>query len=188
MFTTTMTLDEINSLICNVDVKLAKGDKEVLHKYAQQIPKGGHIVDIGTCQGGSAFIMTLASDDSVGVVTIDPNPNPLFFTKMAELGLENRLEYLQVKSVDAPPLIDKQIDLLFVDGIHNKQGVIDDYNNFEYLLKDKAIVIFHDTKLYENTIRVGVNQLIDETKVIEIETVLSEINGVTTGITVTMKL
>jgi predicted O-methyltransferase YrrM len=146
--------NHVNALLCNED-------KRALCEYSALVEDGGVIVDIGTAAGGSAFIMGLSSKPNVKIYTIDPMINRDFEENRLALGLGNKVEFINRTSSDAFSTWDKQIDMLFIDGVHNYQGVMNDFKTFGSKVKKGGIVVFHDVFLYDNTIGVAVNEIIN---------------------------
>ncbi len=54
----------------------------------------------------------------------------------------------------APTFVDGSIDLLHIDGRHGYDDVKEDYESYESKLSDRAVVLFHDTREYQETFRV----------------------------------
>lgn len=163
-----MTLREVKEKLEVVNYLLAQKDIDTLYKYAKKVPDGGTIVDIGTAAGGSAFTMALASKPSVKVYTIDPQINQTFVDRVSEWGLWDKITYYIETSKDAVKHF-KEIDLLFVDGIHSYQGVSDDFRDYNGFVKKGGIIIFHDYYLYGNTIGAAVDDIVKSGDVKKIE-------------------
>jgi predicted O-methyltransferase YrrM len=123
-------------------------ERAVFYKYASKVPDNGLIVDIGTAQGGSAFIFALSSKPSVKVYTIDPSQNEKFIFLRKEWGLEEKIVFLHQTSQDAAKGWDKEIDMLFIDGSHSYSGVKNDFLWFGSHVKKGGIVAFHDYYYY----------------------------------------
>ena len=153
-----MTFAEVQEKTKNINALLSEDDKAVLYNYAVQVPKDGVIVDIGTAAGGSSLIMTLASDPSVKVYTIDPRPNDNFVRDRKEWGLEDRITFYEKTSEDVAKEWDKgAIDLLFIDGIHSYWGVRADLEGFGKFVKKGGLIIAHDCRLYG-----GIGEVLEE--------------------------
>jgi predicted O-methyltransferase YrrM len=149
MTPTQPTFEEVIKQTENMNALLGEEDKAILYNYAVLVPENGVIVDIGTCAGGSSLIMALASDPSVKITTIDPNPNDNFKRDRKEWGLEDRVTYLKQTSEDVATEWDgTPIDLLFIDGIHSYWGVKVDLEGLGKFVKKGGIIIAHDHKLY----------------------------------------
>lgn len=123
---------------------------ELLYGLASEVKENGIIVDIGTCEGRSAFALALGSKPSVKVYTIDPTPNKRFYEHRKHLGLDDRLVCIEKKSQDV--VWNREFDLMFDDGLHEYWGVFQDIQKFcPHLIKDSTCA-FHDFTLYDNTV------------------------------------
>lgn len=167
-----MQFPKILNLTRNVNALLCEKDKQALYRYASKVPRGGVIVDIGTAAGGSAFIMALASKPSVKVVTIDPAVNENFLSNRKDLGLVKKISFRNKTSNDAVKnWHGGKIDMLFVDGIHNYEGVMNDIDTWGSFVKKGGTVAIHDIFLYDNTIGKAVQDLVGAKRLKPIEIV-----------------
>lgn len=110
------------------------------------------ILEIGTCNGGTFFIWANLASELV--ITCDINkskirdelyhsfPPPDSNCKVIPLaGNSHDREFLEtVKNL----LNGKQIDFLFIDGDHTKEGVKSDYEMYSPLVRSGGIIAFHD--------------------------------------------
>lgn len=110
------------------------------------------ILEIGTCNGGTFFIWANLASELV--ITCDINkskireelynsfPPPNSNCKVIPLsGNSHDQEFIEtVKSL----LNGKQIDFLFIDGDHTKDGVKSDYEMYSPLVRSGGIIAFHD--------------------------------------------
>ena|ERR1035437_168903 len=168
-----MTFEEVIEATKNVNALLTEQNKKTLYHYANLVPEDGLIIDVGTAQGASAFIMTLAAAPSVKVLTVDPTyPKQDFFTLKRELDLDKRLFYYQGESKDLA--IPHPIDMIFIDGVHSYNGVREDYEKYAPYVKQYGIIAFHDCVLYGNTIGAYVKEIVKNKLVETVETDLSE--------------
>lgn len=136
---------------------LTNSDAEVLIPYAQSVPENGIILDIGTCEGKSAFTITEHCKPSVRVYTIDPTPNPRFYEHRAKLGFDNgKLEIFTSKSQDMK--WDIMLDMFFNDGLHSHQGIVEDNKIYCPKVKQGGWCIYHDFTLYSNTVGKAISE------------------------------
>ncbi|MCK9370343.1 class I SAM-dependent methyltransferase [Candidatus Dojkabacteria bacterium] len=147
-----MKFEEILNCLNDIMATMPVEEKQVLYEEASKIPDNGIIVDIGTCDGASAFIMALANPNSQ-VWTIDPKVGPNFLTKREKLGLEDRVHFINDTSNNASFDWKKEIDLLFIDGVHSTQGILDDINNWAKYVKNCSIVLLHDYLWYGDNVK-----------------------------------
>lgn len=102
------------------------------------------IVETGTHKGLTTLFMAHALYDGQidgHVHTCDPFPWDQLgnFRKFPEL--EKFITFYPIRG-DAMEV--QNIDLLFIDGFHEKEEVLSEWNNFKDKLSDEAVVIFHD--------------------------------------------
>lgn len=143
-------MDKLEYIMNNVGGPLLSKTIDTLSIYAKEVPKNGIIVDIGTCEGKSAFILSYYSDPSVKVYTIDPTPNPRVYEHIKELGFSERIEVIEKKSQDINWGI--SIDLFFNDGLHEYWGIKKDNEIYCPLVVKGGLCMFDDIKLYDNTV------------------------------------
>lgn len=140
----------------------------VLHEYASKVPNRGVIVDIGTAAGNSAFIMALASKKSAQVWTIDPVENEHFLYKRAELGLVDKVHYIEGTSDGAVSFWNKPIDLLFIDGLHSPLGILNDINNWGRFVKKGSTILLHDYFWYGDYVQKAIDMADIKLKLIDV--------------------
>jgi len=182
-----MNIKKIEEVIGRVKALNTKEERAAFYKYAKDVPDGGIIVDIGTAAGGSAFVFTMVSKPKVKVYTIDPNKNLDFLARRKEIGLEKKLIFINKTSEDTAKGWNKKIDLLFIDGIHNYLGVMNDFTWFKKFMVEGGIVMFHDYYLYRDTIGKAVDEIIETGEVEKIEIVDSLYQGLRTGLLISKK-
>lgn len=130
--------------IRDVEVQLRTWDIELMTRYAQQIPKKGRYVEIGTKYGGSAYLVRKNSQDNVEVCSIDPNPILYMFK-----GTEDKvgIKWITGLSLDVAKKWKKKIDLLFIDGDHGEgdpEAPTKDFDAWEKFVNPGGIIMMHD--------------------------------------------
>ena len=138
----------------NVNRKINDSEVELLKKYAALVPENGFILDIGTCEGGSAFALAIGSKSSVKIITIDPTPNKRFYMHRTALGFDGKIECIEKESQNVK--WDKPIDLFFHDGLHSYIGIVTDNDIYCPMVVKDGYCLFHDFALYGNTVGVGI--------------------------------
>lgn len=132
-------------------------EQQLLAENALLVPENGTIVEIGTAQGGSAFIFhKAASRKGVKIYSFDIAPSKEAYehlkdtnvTIVAKSSKEGALIWMQTSG--------KPIDLLFLDGSHALQHVFEDFNSWVPFLKPRGRIIFHD---YDSVERGGLVHL-----------------------------
>lgn len=126
-----------------------------LFYFAQKIPDDGTYLEIGSGHGGSVLCAYYASQSSgscVNFISIDPFISYAGKIWSEEKFLENTKEIPQLKLIDltsdeAKDQVDNlSVDLLFVDGAHNKEQVIKDIRNYWPKIKMGGTMLGHDYK------------------------------------------
>ena len=145
-------MDKLKYIKETVDGRVTEQDIDTLIHYAKFAEENGVIVDVGTCQGASAFSLAFGSKPSVKIYTIDPNTGPMFYEHKKKLELDDRVIFLHDISENIASTWDKPIDIVFVDGVHSASGVLIDIEGFCPHVKKGGYCLFHDYTLYGNTV------------------------------------
>jgi len=171
-----MVYKDIEEKITCVNPLTTPEERRAFAEYAAKVPDNGKIVEIGTAEGSSAFSFAFASKPSVKVYTIDPNLNEKFLRYRKEWNLEDKLVFINKTSEDAAKEWEDEIDLLFIDGIHNYQGVMNDFNWFSFFVKPGGYIMFHDYYYYDS-IKLAVDDLEADGEIVKVEIVDSYFKG-----------
>lgn len=140
----------------------------VLYDIANTYPKNTNItyVEIGCYAGGSACLML--QRPNTYVISIDlgmPISEEVVYSNVKKLNkFNNPFNYLKGNSqsfemVDKLKELTNQIDILFIDGDHSHQAVINDFMLYEGLVKSGGFIIFDDYR--DETIH-GTRIVVDE--------------------------
>jgi predicted O-methyltransferase YrrM len=130
-----------------------------LHELAKLVNPDNGIVEIGSYEGKST--VALASGAREGVITyaIDPHTGDIseanagilvdtyekFISNIETANLSTRVNAKRMTSVEASSLYDgKPIGLLFIDGWHSTQAVVEDIESWAPFLDENAIIVFDD--------------------------------------------
>jgi hypothetical protein len=116
------------------------------------------IVDLGVCSGCSTFAMALAlkklrcgriyavdtweGDAHVGYYS--GTVYERFMETRSALGVEEHVVPLKMLFSESKSLINEQIDLLHIDGLHTFRAATEDFRLFRKQLAPGAMVMFHD--------------------------------------------
>ncbi len=120
-------------------------EQQLLAELAALVPADGTIVEIGTAQGGSAYIFHRTTvHKEVNIYSYDIAPLPEAYehlkntsvTIIAKPSTEGALTWMQT--------VGQPIDLLFIDGSHTLQHLFEDFNSWVSFLKPGGRVVFHD--------------------------------------------
>jgi predicted O-methyltransferase YrrM len=125
----------------------------VLYDVASTYPKDQNItyVEIGCYAGGSACLML--QRPNTRVISIDlgsPIPEEVVHTNVQKLNKFNNI-YIYLKGssqtyemVDRLKELTTEIDILFIDGDHSYQAVINDFMLYEGLVKGGGYIVLDD--------------------------------------------
>lgn len=148
----------------------------VLYHLAR-VPGAGHIVEIGSYLGRSTIVMAFAGRDagSPPVVAVDPHTRALgyegekpfdtraqFEANVERAGLADAIRLEHTTSVEgAARWNGEPVRLLFVDGWHSREAVLEDVHAWQpYLLRDASVVF--DDYLSSPGVRAAVRELLSE--------------------------
>ncbi len=128
-------------------IALTERDIIVLRKYTHLAK---HYVEIGTKYGGSAVAVTYQNPDLViDTYDIEDYPESLYFVSRQEFITKNNLQnYINFHLEKSPEAVrgypEKRIDTLFIDGSHDYQSVLEDWQGWSPFLVKGSYVLFHD--------------------------------------------
>lgn len=112
---------------------------------------GGVIVEVGCDLGKSTVVWAcVARDRGLTFYTVDnfshegKGHREEFEQNMARLGLTAWVNLLAMDCVEAYPLVEGPIDLLFIDGCHGELGMTEHCVGWLPKIKSGGVVIFHD--------------------------------------------
>lgn len=141
----------------------------VLLDVANTIDGEINYLEIGCYGGGSASL--LLSRPKTNVYSIDlgqPIPKEHVLSNIEKTnGLKNNYEYIQGDSHDVKTkeevlkLVDK-VDILFIDGDHSYNGVIQDYDMYIDLVKEGGYIVFDDynDSQFSPEVKLGVDAIL----------------------------
>ncbi|MBU3702095.1 MAG: glycosyltransferase, partial [Acidimicrobiia bacterium] len=157
--------------IRDVGGALTRAEALVLHTLAAQMPPGRAIVEIGSWEGRSTTALALGCRRDRPVHAVDPHTGGMslveknlpvdslthFRRNMARWRLDNVVEVVE-RSVDAAAHYDgPPVGLLFIDGWHSTEAVLEDFGSWAPHLAPGATVVFHDRRLPE--VRAAISRL-----------------------------
>jgi predicted O-methyltransferase YrrM len=140
----------------------------ILYDIANTYPKDTNItyVEIGCYAGGSACLMLQRPNTKV--ISIDlgqPIPKETVYSNVKNLNkFNNPYNYLEGNSqtyemVSRLKELTNEIDILFIDGDHSYQAVINDFMLYEGLVKSGGHIVFDD---YRDEGCPGTKEAVDE--------------------------
>jgi predicted O-methyltransferase YrrM len=113
----------------------------------------GEIVEIGTFSGKSAICMALAlkNGNPAKVFTVDHQVHEMFWPNVRRFKVQDRIVAIEKASPGAvqdwlhhPANSSRRINLLFIDGGHTYEEVVNDFNAWEPHLINNGYLCFHD--------------------------------------------
>lgn len=163
------------------DISLTINDKTFHHHYYTLYDIAStydanysiNYVEIGCYAGGSACLMI--SRPNTNVISIDlghPIKPDEAISNVKKFNIHSNLyEYLQGNSQSAEMVerlekIVSEIDILFIDGDHSYQGVINDYALYEPLVRSNGFIVFDDYRdsSYSPDVKPAVDIIISSNK------------------------
>jgi predicted O-methyltransferase YrrM len=140
----------VKPLMADIPGWLTDEEGEALYELARGCDGAGVIVEIGSWKGKSTVCLGLGSraGNSVPVYAIDPHADHRFGdfkTNIERAGLADLVRPLASLSQAAADGFDEAIALLFVDGSHEYDLVLEDFEKWVPKVVDGGWVAFHDT-------------------------------------------
>ena len=133
-----------------IEGMLFLGEAWKLYEYARLVPAGGRapcVVEIGSFKGRSSAALALGLHDRGAgrLHAIDPNHQPEFGPNLERSGVQDVVVAVKSGSHEARgEFAPSSVDLLFVDGSHEYQDVVQDVEDWTGALAEGAIVAFND--------------------------------------------
>jgi predicted O-methyltransferase YrrM len=120
-------------------------EEDYLIETAAQLHASATVVEIGTAQGGSAFLLAQGSQGKdVRIFTFDIAPSHEASVNLAGTGVN----MIPLGSFQGARLWleegSRPIDLLFIDGSHTLFNVLQDFRSWAPFLRLNSLVLFHD--------------------------------------------
>jgi len=140
----------VKPLIADVPGWLTDEEGEALYELAQRCTGHGVIVEIGSWKGKSTICLGLGSraGNGVPIFAIDPHADYRFGdfkTNVERAGIADLVTPVPSLSQPAADTFDEPIELLFVDGSHEYEHVLEDFEKWVPKVVDGGWVAFHDT-------------------------------------------
>jgi MMP 1-O-methyltransferase len=139
----------VKPLIADVPGWLTDDEGEALYELARACTGKGVIVEIGSFKGKSTVCLGLGSQAgaSVPIYAIDPHQErfPEFKTNVQRAGIDELVRPVSSLSQPAADEFHEPVELLFVDGAHEYELVLEDFEKWVPKVVDGGWVAFHDT-------------------------------------------
>jgi len=144
--------------IDRVEGWLTRGEAAALHAAAARVPVGQAIVEIGSWRGRSTAALALGCRRGRPVYAVDPHTGGRtavenrqaadslehFRRTVADLELDNVVPVIERSAEAAGHYTGPPVGLLFIDGWHSTEAVIEDYTSWDPHMAPEATVIFHE--------------------------------------------
>jgi predicted O-methyltransferase YrrM len=140
----------VKPLIQNIPGWLTDEEGEALYQLARNCRGDGVIVEIGSWKGKSTVCLGLgsAAGASVPIYAVDPHADYRFGdfkTNIERAGIAELVRPIASLSQAAADSFDEPIELLFVDGSHEFDLVLEDFEKWIPKVIEGGWVAFHDT-------------------------------------------
>lgn len=146
--------------LTGLDYHQTVDDVNALKHLAERLPPSPVIVNIGACFGTSAMAFIEARPDCfVFSIDIRPSPKEVEHLQLASLYQQGRVIRLLGRSQDAGKHWPGIVDLVYVDGSHARDDVIEDIQTWLPHIRPGGIMVCHD---YDKPICPGVKPVVDE--------------------------
>lgn len=141
---------KVKPLIADVPGWLTDEEGEALYELARACSGKGVIVEIGSFKGKSTICLGRGSQAgaSAPVYAVDPHTDGRFVEFMGNVeraGITELVRPVASLSQAAAADFDEPIELLFVDGAHQYELVLEDFERWVPKVLDGGWVAFHDT-------------------------------------------
>ena len=159
-----MAISELRRRLDELPGWLSYEEGETLYGLAKACTGRGVIVEIGSWRGKSTTCLGLGSKagNRVPIYAIDPHSEHTFgeFTKNVEAaGISDLVTPMPGRSQELAEGFDQPIELLFIDGAHQFDLVLEDFERWVPKVVEGGVVAMHDTTWFEGPKRVA-NDLI----------------------------
>jgi predicted O-methyltransferase YrrM len=155
-----MAISELRRRLDELPGWLSYEEGETLYALAKACTGRGVIVEIGSWRGKSTTCLGLGSKagNQVPIYAIDPHSEHTFgdFTKNVEAaGISDLVTPMPGRSQDLAEGFDQPIELLFIDGAHQYDLVLEDFEGWVPKVVEGGVVAMHDTTWFEGPKRVA---------------------------------
>jgi predicted O-methyltransferase YrrM len=165
-------MQDIDALVENVEGWLNPTEGRVLYRLARQCEGRGAIVEIGSWKGRSTIWLSMGSRAGcrAKVHAIDPHTGSpqhvemfktdKFWTfeefkkNIENAGVKDQVEPHVDFSVSAAKKFNEPVEMIFIDGLHEYEGVKDDFEAWFPKVVDGGWMAFHDSTCFPGVLRV----------------------------------
>lgn len=148
-----------HAIIRNMDGWLSDREADLLFRLAKECKGKGAIVEIGSWKGKSTTCLALGSKSgaSMHITAIDPHTGSSehgkvdtyaeFLTNIERNGVADMVKPMRERSQEVGKQWKGPVELLWIDGAHEYEYVLEDLNAWEPHLIEGGIVAFHDSTM-----------------------------------------
>lgn len=148
-----------HTIIANMEGWLSDKEADLLFRLASQCKGKGAIVEIGSWKGKSTTCLSLGSKAGAGtpITAIDPHTGSSehgdvdtyaeFLHNIDRNGITDMVEPIREYSQNVGKEWDKPVELLWIDGAHEYEYVLQDLEIWEQFLIDGGVIAFHDSTM-----------------------------------------
>src|SRR5256884_7036404 len=142
--------ERVKPLIADVPGWLTDEEGEALYDLARACTGKGVIVEIGSWKGKSTVCLGLGSKEGapLPIYAVDPHADYRFGdfkTNVERAGIADLVRPIASLSQPAADDFDEPIELLFVDGSHEYDLVLEDFEKWVPKVVEGGWIAFHDT-------------------------------------------
>jgi predicted O-methyltransferase YrrM len=155
-----MAPPELRKLLDDLPGWLTYEEGDTLYRLAKACSGRGVIVEIGSWRGKSTICLGLGSQEGRGVhiYAVDRHTEGTFADferNLEKAGVRDLVTPVKGRSQDAARDFDEPIELLFIDGAHEYELVLEDFERWVPKVVDGGVVAMHDTTWFEGPRRVA---------------------------------
>jgi len=166
------SINLVNEIINKMDGNTFHNHYHILYDICNSIDNDNiKYFEIGSFAGGSASLMSTNSKVSYCYsLDIGYPVNKEIPIRNVNNFKHNKCEYEYIEgdstNVDIVRQVTEKItniDILFIDGEHSRNGVISDFNNYEKIVKQNGYIVFDDymDDIYSPEVFGAVNEIVD---------------------------
>jgi predicted O-methyltransferase YrrM len=186
MKNTLQSLQLLQEISDKIDNKTFHHHYHVLFDIANSFKGKISYVEIGCFAGGSACLMIQRPNTDVFSIDLgEPIPPNVVKENVNKLNIHNnQYTYIQGNSNHESTIQSllnhvKHIDILFIDGDHSYQGVINDFILYEKFVKSGGYIVFDDYNDFNHCpeVKIAVDEIVQKTSDYKIIGALKNIHG-----------
>jgi predicted O-methyltransferase YrrM len=145
-------IQDFDDQLLPIDISPGQKKSEILSLLMKASKQGlRSVAEIGTCRGGTYYLLCKASEDAATIITLDIEL-PLWRKRLVKSFAGPRQTAIAIKGDSHQQgtinlvrrLVQGGLDLLFIDGDHSYKGVRKDFLGYSHLVKKGGWIAFHD--------------------------------------------